>query len=142
MAIASSPSTPHVTAAGTRAGPSAWGSAASVDALGVESSGDSAAEADGSSPALVGESLGDSPRSEPSSDRSSPFFALSSPAFPGAALRAESPGDSLASGDSEGDPEGDEDVVGELDDGLADGLVPEPPAPPEALVGDGDGLLG
>src|SRR5215213_5486586 len=68
MAIASSPIAPHVRAAGTRAGLSACGSAASEDALGSESLGDSEAEPEGSPPALVGESLGDSPLSEPLSE--------------------------------------------------------------------------
>src|SRR6478735_4841532 len=68
MATTRSPSTPQVRAAGTRAGLSACGSVASEDALVTESPGDSEAEAEGSSPALDGESLGDSSPSEPFAD--------------------------------------------------------------------------
>ena len=68
IAITSSPITPQVRAAGTRAGLSACGSVASEDAVDAESPGDSEAEPEGSPPALVGESLGDSPSSEPFAD--------------------------------------------------------------------------
>jgi hypothetical protein len=145
MATASSPSTPQVSAAGTRAGLSACGSAASEDALGTESVWDSAAEPEGSPPALEGESLGDSPFVEP---LSAPFLPVPSPAPAGPALRRESPGDSPATGDPDGlpdaeaetDAEGDD--AGEAEDGLDDGLGPEPPEPlPVPPEGD-EGLLG
>src|SRR6478609_511964 len=144
IATTSSPITPQVRAAGTRAGLSACGSVASEDAVDAESMGDSASEPDGSAPALVAESLGDSPPPEPCADPApeplpdplsdplSPFV----PAPSGPALRGESPGDSLASGDGEGvpDAEGDEDVDGlDVLDGLGDGELPPPlplPFPP------------
>jgi hypothetical protein len=68
-------------------------------------------------------------------------LSLFAPALPGPALRCESPGDSLAIGDSEGvlDADGEEDDG--LDDGLDEGLAPEPPEPPEPPDGEGE-LLG
>ena len=78
---------------------------------------------------------------------------MSSSAGTGSALDVESPGDSLATGDSEGSLDGDADGDAE---GLADGEGPFwPPLPPEVgdelgegaldplppLVGEGDGVL-
>src|SRR6478735_5656360 len=128
LATTRSPSTPQVRAARTRAGLSACRSAASEGALGTESPADSEAEPEGSPPALVGESLGDSLSSASSAATLSPVPGLfAPPAFPAAAVRRESAGDSLASGDGEGDADVADGLADGLEEGLDDGLEPEPP---------------